>query len=130
MSSKPTTVDRTTSGCNTPPSRIEAASSSMPACANVRLGWRALGRMAETGSSSNFRPPTPSPVAIRAESPRPRPRLPTAHHLFRHRLVGLRPRALGRVEGDRYPEARCLAEPDVPGHYGLVDPVPEEGSHL
>src|SRR5918998_83084 len=130
ISSKPPGVDLTTSGCRTPTSRIEAASSSMPGWGKVRRGWRALGRMAVTGSSSNLRPPTPSPVAIRAESPRPRPRLPTAHHLLGHGLVGLGACAARRVPRDGQSEARGLAEPYVPRHYRLVHPVPEKGADL
>src|SRR3989337_2470563 len=86
--------------------------------------------MAETVSSSNLRPPTPSPVAMRAESPRPRPRLPTAHHLLSHGLVGLRAGASGRVSRDGQPEARGLAEPDVPRHYGRVNAVSEKRADL
>src|SRR5215207_1273110 len=130
MSSKPFVVERTTSGWSIPTSRIEAASSLMPVSGKLRRGWRVLGRIAETGSSSNFNPPTLSPVAMSAERPRPRPLLPTAQHLLGDGRVRLRACALGCVERDRQPEAGRLAQPHVPRYDRLEHAVSEEGPHL
>src|SRR5215212_11435637 len=105
MSSKPPAVGRTTRGCKIPTSLTESASSLIPASGKLLLGWRELGRIADTGNSSNFNPPTLSPVAMRAERPRPRPRLPTAHHLVRYGRICLGSRALRRVQGYGHPEA-------------------------
>src|SRR5215210_2028037 len=130
MSSKPPGVGRTTRGCNIPTSCMEAASSLIPASGKLLLGWRELGRIADTGNSSNFKPPTLSPVAIRAESPRPSPRLPTADHLIRNGRIRLGPRALRRVEGYGHAEAGRFAQPYVPGYDGVEDLLPEEGPHF
>ena len=100
ISSKPSGVDRTTSGCSIPTSRIEAASSLMPASeAAPRL---ARVRPYRRGRELlELQPPTLSPVAMSAESPRPRPLLPTAQHLLGDGRVRLRAGALGSVERDR-----------------------------
>src|SRR5215210_2341625 len=130
ISSKPLSVERTTSGWRMPTSRIEAASSLMPASGKLRRGWRVLGRIAEGGSSSNLSPPTLSPVAMSAESPRPSPLLPTTQYLLGDGRVCLRPGALGGVERDREPEAWRLAQPHVPGYDRAEHPIPEEGPYL
>src|SRR3712207_299846 len=130
MSSKPSAVVRTTSGWSIPTSRIEAASSLMPASGKLRRGWLEFDRIAEIGSSSNFNPPALSPVAMRAESPRPSPLLPTAQYLLGDCLIRLGAGTLGGVERDRQPEARCLAQPHVPGYYRLEYPLTEERTHF
>src|ERR687897_65943 len=130
MSSKPPSVERTTSGCRIPTSRMEAANSLMPPSGKLRRGWRVFGRIAEVGSSSNLSPPTLSPVAMRAESPRPNPLLPTAQYLLGDCRVRLGPGALGSVERYRQPEAGRFAQPDVPGYDGVEHEIPEEGPHL
>src|SRR5215218_1187906 len=130
MSSKPAGVERTTSGCRIPTSRMEAASSLIPASGKLFLGWREFGCMADTGNSSNFSPPTPSPVAMRAESPRPRPRLPTAQDLVGYGRVRHRAGALRCVECYGHPEAGGFTQPYVPRHYCVEDALPEEGTHL
>src|SRR5215207_7996348 len=130
MSSKPSGVERTTSGCSIPTSLIEAAISLMPASGKLRRGWRVFGRIAVVGSSSNFNPPTLSPVAMSAESPRPRPLLPTAQYLLGDRGVRLCAGALGGVERHRQPEAGRLAQPHVPGNDRLEHAVSEEGPHF
>src|SRR5215210_1430955 len=130
MSSKPPGVERTTSGCSMPTSWMEAASSLIPASGKLLLGCREFGRIADTGSSSNFSPPTLSPVAMRAERPRPSPLLPTTHHLVRNGRIRLGSGTLGRVEGYRHSEAWGFAQPDIPRYYGLEDAVPEEGTNF
>src|SRR3712207_717316 len=130
MSSKPLSAVRTTSGWSMPTSRIEAASSLIPASGKLRRGWRVFGRIAEIGSSSNLSPPTLSPVAMSAESPRPNPLLPTAQYLLGYCLVCLGPCAPGGVERDRQTEAGRLAQAHVPGYDRLEHPLTEEGSHL
>src|SRR5215204_2226944 len=130
ISSKPSDVERTTSGCRIPTSRIEAANSLMPASGKLRRGWRVLGRIAVVGSSSNFKPPTLSPVAISAESPRPNPLLPTAQHLIGDCCVRLGPSAFGGVERNRQPKAWRLAQSDVPGYDRVEHPISEEGPNL
>src|SRR5215210_8196206 len=130
MSSKPPGVGRTTRGCNIPTSCMEAESSLIPASGKLLLGWRELGRIADTGNSSNLSPPTLSPVAIRAESPRPRPRLPTAHYLVCNGRIGFCPRALRRVECYGHAETGRFAQPYVPGYDGVEDLLPEEGPHF
>src|ERR671921_828382 len=130
MSSKPPGVGRTTRGCNIPTSCMEAASSLIPASGKLLLGWRELGRIADTGNSSNLSPPTLSPVAIRAESPRPRPRLPTAHYLICNGRIGFCPCALRRVECYGHAEAGRFAQPYVPGYDGVEDLLSEEGPHF
>src|SRR5918999_1281815 len=130
MSSNPLSVERTTSGWRIPTSRIEAASSLMPASGKLRRGWRVFGRMAVVGNSSNLSPPTLSPVAMSAESPRPSPLLPTAQHLLGNGRVRLRPGALGSVESYRQTEAGRLAQPYVPGYYRTEHTISEEGTYL
>src|SRR3990170_7870226 len=125
MSSKPSEVERTTSGCRMPTSRIEAASSLMPASGKLRRRWRDFGLIAVVGSSSNFNPPTLSPVAMSAESPRPNPLLPTAQHLLGDGRVRFRAGALGGVERDRQPEAGRLAQPHVPWYDRVEHAVSE-----
>src|SRR5918998_125642 len=127
---QPPSVERTTSGWSMPTSLIEAASSWIPASGKLRRGWRVLGRIAEVGSSSNFNPPTLSPVAMSAESPRPSPLLPTTQHLLGDGFVRLRPGALGGVERDRQPEAWRLAQPNVSGYDRAEHPLTEEGAYL
>src|SRR5215218_663664 len=130
MSSKPFVVERTTSGWSIPTSRIEAASSLMPVSGKLRRGWRVLGRIAETGSSSNFNPPTLSPVAMSAERPRPSPLLPTAQYLLGYGRIRLRPATLGSVERDRQPETRRFAQAHVPGYDRVEHAIAEEGAYL
>src|SRR5215210_1397639 len=128
MSSKPPGVGRTTRGCNIPTSCMEAASSRIPDSGKLLLGWREFGRIAVTGSSSNFSPPTLSPVAMRADRPRPRPRLPTTHHLVRNGRIRLRSCALRRVQGYRHSEAGGFAQPYVPRDDCVEDAIPEKGT--
>src|SRR5215204_1290961 len=130
MSSKPPGVGRTTRGCKIPTSRMEAASSRIPASGKLLLGWREFGRIADTGSSSNFSPPTLSPVAMSAESPRPRPRLPTTDHLVRNRRVRFGPRTLRRVEGYGHSEAWRFAQPYVARDDGMEDLLSKERPHF
>src|SRR5215211_6547377 len=128
MSSNPPGVGRTTRGCNIPTSCMEAASSLIPASGKLLLGWREFGRIADTGSSSNFSPPTLSPVAMSADRPRPRPLLPTTHHLVRNGRIRLGSCALRRVEGYGHAEAGCFTQPYVPRDDGMEDAIPEEGT--
>src|SRR5918998_4903643 len=86
--------------------------------------------MAEIGISSNFSPPTLSPVAMSAESPRPSPLLATAQDLLCDRGVGLRAGAPGRVERDRQPVARRLAQPHAARDDRAENTVAEEGAYL
>src|SRR5215211_6539614 len=130
MSSKPPGVGRTTRGCNIPTSFMEAASSRIPASGKLVLGWREFVRNADTGNSSNFSPPTLSPVAMRAERPRPRPLLPTVHHLVSNGRIRLCSCTLGRVEGYGHPEAGGFAQPYVPRDYGVEDAFSEEGTYF
>src|SRR5215218_3870013 len=130
MSSKPPGVGRTTRGCNIPTSFMEAASSRIPASGKLVLGWREFGRIADTGNSSNFSPPTLSPVAMRAERPRPKPLLPTVHNLVRNGRIGLGSCALRRVEDYGHPEAGGFAQPYVPRDYGVEDAFSEEGTYF
>src|SRR5215208_2359625 len=130
MSSKPPGVGRTTRGCNIPTSCMEAASSRIPASGKLVLGWREFGRIADTGNSSNFSPPTLSPVAMRAERPRPKPLLPTVHHFVRNSRIRLGSCALRRVEGYGHPEAGGFAQPHVPRDYGVEDSFSEEGTYF
>src|SRR5215212_9496501 len=130
MSSKPPGVERTTSGCSMPTSRMEEASSLIPASGKLLLGCREFGRIADTGSSSNFSPPTLSPVAMRAERPRPRPLLPTTNHFVRNGRIRLGSRALRRVEGYGHSEAGRFTQPYVPRDYGMEDLVPKEGTYF
>src|SRR5215211_4701936 len=130
ISSKPPGVGRTTSGCNMPTSCMEAESSLIPASGKLVLGWRELGRIADTGNSSNFSPPTLSPVAIRAERPRPRPRLPTSHYLVRNGGICFGPRAPRRVECYGHAEAGRFAQPYVPWYDGVKDLLSEEGPYF
>src|SRR5918998_28917 len=130
ISSKPASVERITSGCKIPTSRMEAASSFMLVSENWRRGWWGLGRIAETGTSSNLSPPTLSPADMSAESPLPNPRLPTGQYLLGDGGVGLRSCTPRGIQSYRQAEARCLAEPDVARYYRAEYLVTEERAHL
>src|SRR3712207_6514252 len=130
INSKPLSVERMTSGCKMPTSRMEAASSFMLVSENWRRGWWVLGRIAETGTSSNLSPPTLSPADISAESPRPKPRLPTGKHLLSNGGVGLRPHTPRSIQSYRQAEARGLAEPHVAGYYRMEHLLAEERAHF
>src|SRR5215210_9259123 len=130
MSSKPPGVGRTTRGCNIPTSFMEAASSRIPASGKLVLGWREFGRIADTGNSSNFSPPTLSPEAMRAERPRPKPLLPTVHHFICNGRIRLGSCALRRVEGYGHAEAGGFTQPYVPRDDGVEDLVPKEGTYF
>src|SRR5215217_8503011 len=130
MSWKPPGVGRTTRGCNIPTSFMEAASSRIPVSGKLVLGWREFVRNADTGNSSNFSPPTLSPVAMRAERPRPKPLLPTVYHFVSNGRISLGSCALRRVEGYGHPEAGGFAQPYVPRDYGVEDAFSEEGTYF
>ena len=54
----------------------------------------------------------------------------TLHELARERTISLRGRSARSVFENRFPKARCLAQPNAPRDYSLINALAKMFSHV
>src|SRR5262249_21287217 len=131
ISSYSSPTERTSTGCNTPTSRIDSASDPSASSSKCSRGCCGFGRMDAIGSSA--RPPEPfatSPFGMSPPSPLPNPPCrATAHLLGQLPIRECAPR--GTVEHRHgLAEGRRLRDPDRAGDHRAVHLVAEVGSNF
>ena len=118
---------RTSTGCRTPSSRIDAVSDASASSSKWPRGWCGLGSIGRPGGPAASVDSTSATSAVGISAPRPLPsplRRATAHLLGQLPIGDGAPRA--RIErDDRLTERRCLGQADRPGDDVATHPVAE-----